>query len=189
MRKGSLIVLSGPSGVGKGTVRDKLMENFDQIEYSVSVTTRPRREGEVDGVDYFFVSSDKFFQMVEENKFIEWAEVHNNYYGTPKEYVDKTLQSGNDIILEIDIQGARMVSNIYPDAVYVFLVPPSFDELEHRLDKRGTENNKNKALRLKNAREELKELERYDYQIVNDKLEETVYKLKCIIIAEKCRIK
>lgn len=189
MTKANLFVLSGPSGVGKGTILDKLLENFYEVEYSVSATTRPRREGEKEGEDYFFLSVEDFFQMVEENKFIEWAQVHNNYYGTPKEYVDKSLVEGKDIILEIDIQGARMVKKDYPDAIYIFLLPPSLEELENRLDKRGTETEKNKALRLENARKEINELDEYDYQIVNDQIDETVKKLKAIIIAEKCRIR
>ncbi len=189
MTKAKLFVLSGPSGVGKGTVLESLMENFKGVDYSVSTTTRPRRNGEINGDDYFFVSVEDFFQMVEENKFIEWAQVHNNYYGTPKEYVDKSLEEGKDIILEIDIQGARMVKRSYPDAIYVFLLPPSIEELENRLDKRGTEDDANKAIRLENANKELQEIEKYDYQIINDKVDETVEKLKSIIIAEKCRIR
>lgn len=188
MTRAKLFVLSGPSGVGKGTVLERLLKDFDEVEYSVSATTRLCRQGEIDGEDYFFLSEENFFQMVKEDKFIEWAQVHNNYYGTPKEYVDKSLEEGKDIILEIDIQGARMVKKNYPDAVYIFLVPPSLEELENRLDKRGTEDEENKAIRLENARAELEELQNYDYQIVNDQIEETVNKLKAIITAEKCRI-
>ncbi len=189
MRKGSLFVLSGPSGVGKGTVLQKLLENYKEVVYSISVTTRPRREGELDGKDYFFCSVEDFFQMVKENKFIEWAKVHDNYYGTPREFVDKTLEEGKDIILEIDIQGAKLVRNHYPDAVYIFLSPPSLEELEKRLNKRGTENEESKAIRLKNAQIELKEKEHYNYLIINDNLDEAVDKLRSIIIAEKCRIR
>lgn len=189
MKKAKLFVLSGPSGVGKGTVLENLLTNFNGVEYSVSTTTRPCRKGEINGDDYFFLSVEDFFQMVEEDRFIEWAQVHNNYYGTPKEYVDKSLEEGKDIILEIDIQGARMVKKNYPEAVYVFLLPPSIEELENRLDKRGTEDDANKAIRLENARKELQELEKYDYQIINDKIDVTVNKLKAIITAEKCRIR
>lgn len=189
MRKGNLFVLSGPSGVGKGTVLERLLENYDGIDFSTSVTTREKRPGEIDGEDYFFISVEDFFQMVEEKKFIEWAQVHNNYYGTPKEYVEETLKKGKDIILDIDIQGARMVNKLYPEAIFVFLVPPSLTELESRLDKRGTEDKNSKEVRLKNARDELAEINKYDYQIVNDKLDETVRVLKAIIIAEKHRIK
>ena len=189
MRKGSLFVLSGPSGVGKGTVLENLLDNYKEVVYSISATTRPRREGEMDGEDYFFLSDEIFFEMVKENKFIEWAKVHDNYYGTPRDFVDKTLEDGKDIILEIDIQGAKMVRNNYPDAVYIFLSPPSMEELENRLNKRGTENEKNKAIRLRNAQIELREKEKYNYQIINDNLNEAVDKLRSILIAEKCRIR
>ena len=189
MKRGNLFVLSGPSGVGKGTVLKRLLKEYDDIEYSISATTRPSRRGEINGKDYFFLSVEEFFQMVDNNQFIEWAEVHGNFYGTPREYVEKTLQEGKDIILEIDIQGARKVRESCPDAIYVFLLPPSFSELEKRLNKRGTEDEKSKEIRLKNAREELKELVNYDYRIVNDNLEEAVEKLKAIIVAERCRVR
>lgn len=189
VRKGSLFVFSGPSGVGKGTVLENLLDNYKEVVYSISATTRPRREGEMDGEDYFFLSDEIFFEMVKENKFIEWAKVHDNYYGTPRDFVDKTLEDGKDIILEIDIQGAKMVRNNYPDAVYIFLSPPSMEELENRLNKRGTENEKNKAIRLRNAQIELREKEKYNYQIINDNLNEAVDKLRSILIAEKCRIR
>lgn len=124
MGKGKLFVLSGPSGVGKGTVLDKLLSDFKDVQYSVSATTRKPRPGEKDGVDYFFLSREKFFKMVENNEFIEWAEVHNNYYGTPKIFVDKCLAEGKDVILEIDIQGARQVKKLYPDAIFIFFGSP-----------------------------------------------------------------
>src|SRR6056297_2633756 len=125
MSKGTLFVLSGPSGVGKGTVLDALMKNFSGIEYSVSATTRERRPGEIDGEDYFFISEKRFKELEDDNKFIESAKVHNNYYGTPKKYVDRILADGRDIILEIDIQGAKQVKEKYPNAVFIFLKPPS----------------------------------------------------------------
>lgn len=187
--KGNLFVFSGPSGVGKGTVLESLMQSFDQVEYSVSATTRAAREGEVDGRDYFFIKEDKFFKMVEGDKFIEWAQVHSNYYGTPRKYVQDILEKGKDIILEIDIQGARQVNKTFPGAIFIFLSPPSLKELEKRLEQRGSEDDKNKELRLSNAREEIKEKLKYDYEIVNDRLDQAVEKLKSIIIAEKCRIK
>ncbi|MFW5981136.1 MAG: guanylate kinase [bacterium] len=188
MKKGNLFVLSGPSGVGKGTVLERLLEKYDGIDFSTSCTTREKRPGEVEGEDYFFISVEEFFQMVEEKKFIEWAQVHNNYYGTPKEYVEKSIEKGEDIILDIDIQGASVVNKLYPEAIFVFLLPPSMDELESRLDKRGTEDQNSKEIRLKNARNELSEIDKYDYQIVNDILDDTVSVLKSIIIAEKHRI-
>ncbi|ACL69737.1 guanylate kinase [Halothermothrix orenii] len=189
MGKGKLFVLSGPSGVGKGTVLDKLLSDFKDVQYSVSATTRKPRPGEKDGVDYFFLSREKFFKMVENNEFIEWAEVHNNYYGTPKIFVDKCLAEGKDVILEIDIQGARQVKKLYPDAIFIFLVPPSLNELKRRLNHRGSEDEKNMKIRLNNAEDELKEVKNYDYKVVNDRLDDAVEKLKSIIIAEKCKIR
>ena len=188
MQQGKLFVLSGPSGVGKGTILARLFVCFHDIEYSVSATTRQARAGEVQGENYYFLSEEDFFRLVENDQLIEWANVHNNYYGTPKENVDKTLKKGQDIILEIDIQGAKQVRENYPDAVFIFLLPPSLQELEQRLEQRGSEDKKNKEIRLKNAREEMQEKRKYDYVIINDRIEETVDKLRSIIIAESCRI-
>ena len=185
MSKGILFVLSGPSGVGKGTVLDALMENFDDVEYSVSATTRERRPGEVDGEDYFFISEERFQELKKNDKFIESAKVHNNYYGTPKKYVDRILNQGKDIILEIDIQGAKQVREKYPNAVFIFLKPPSIEELKNRLQKRGTENCKNKKVRIKNAKTEIKKVCEYDYTILNDKVKNAVIELKRIILKEK----
>ncbi|MDI3546408.1 MAG: guanylate kinase [Halanaerobiales bacterium] len=187
-KEGKLFVLSGPSGVGKGTILARLLADFDQVEYSVSATTRKPRQGEIDGRDYFFLSEEEFFRMVEKDQFIEWAKVHNNYYGTPRKYVDETLKAGKDIILEIDIQGAKQVKEDYPEAVFIFLAPPSLEELENRLERRGSEDEKNKEIRLRNAKGEMREIVNYDYKIVNEEIDETVEKLKAIIIAEKCRI-
>ena len=185
MSKGILFVLSGPSGVGKGTVLDALMEDFTGVEYSVSATTRERRPGEVDGDDYFFISEERFKELEKNDKFIESAKVHNNYYGTPKKYVDRTLEEGKDIILEIDIQGAKQVKEKYPNAVFIFLKPPSIEELKNRLQKRNTENDKNKKVRLKNAKTEIKEISEYDYTILNDEVKNAVTELKKIILKEQ----
>ncbi len=185
MADGILFVLSGPSGVGKGTVLDKLLEDYHDVKYSISATTRAPRAGEVDGEDYFFKTTEQFQKIEAENGFIESALVHNNYYGTPKEYVDQTLAKGEDIILEIDIQGARQVRKAYPDAIYIFLVPPSLEELGNRLDRRGSETPESKKIRLGNAQLELKEVHKYDYEILNDELERTVKRLKEIISKEK----
>ena len=185
MSKGILFVLSGPSGVGKGTVLEALMKDFREVEYSVSATTRERRPGEVDGEDYFFISKERFKELKEKDKFIESAKVHNNYYGTPKKYVDRTLAEGKDIILEIDIQGAKQVKEKYPNAVFIFLKPPSLEELKNRLKKRNTENDKSKKIRLKNAKSEIKEINEYDYTILNDKVKNAVSELKRIILKEQ----
>lgn len=187
MTKGLLFVLSGPSGVGKNTVLDELFKNFDGISYSVSATTRERRDGEVEGEDYFFISEEKFKEIETNDGFIESAVVHGHYYGTPKQFVDKKLAEGEDIILEIDTQGAKQVRDKYPEAVYIFLLPPSLEELENRLDKRGSENNKSKNIRLNNAREELKEVHKYDYEVINDSLSDAVREIKKIILKEQKR--
>ena len=187
MAKGLLFVLSGPSGVGKNTVLDELFKDFDEVSYSVSATTRERREGEVEGENYFFISEEKFKEIEAADGFIESAVVHGHYYGTPKKFVDKKLDDGEDIILEIDTQGAKQVREKYPEAVYIFLLPPSLEELENRLDKRGSENNKSKNIRLKNARQELKEVHNYDYEVINDSLNDAVREIKKIIIKEQKR--
>ncbi|MFP4199363.1 MAG: guanylate kinase [Halanaerobium sp.] len=187
MSKGLLFVLSGPSGVGKNTVLDALFEEFDGVSYSVSATTRERRKGEVDGEDYFFISEAEFKEIEENDGFIESAVVHGHYYGTPKKFVDQKLEEGEDIILEIDTQGAKQVREKYPEAVYIFLVPPSLEELENRLDKRGSESDKSKNLRLNNARQELKEVHKYDYEVINDSLSDAVKEIKRIIIKEQKR--
>ncbi|HKL74785.1 MAG TPA: guanylate kinase [Halanaerobiales bacterium] len=185
MSKGILFVLSGPSGVGKGTVLEALMKNFKEVEYSVSATTRERRPGEIDGEDYFFISEERFKELKKNDKFIESAKVHNNYYGTPKKYVDRTLAEGKDIILEIDIQGAKQVKEKYPNAVFIFLKPPSIEELKNRLQKRNTENDKTKKVRLKNAKTEIQEISEYDYTILNDEVENAVSELKRVILKEQ----
>jgi len=185
MATGILFILSGPSGVGKGTVLAELFNEFSGVNYSVSATTRKPREGEVNGQDYFFVDEQEFARMLANDEFIESAKVHNNYYGTPKKYVDDCLKNNKDIILEIDIQGAELVRAKYPEAVYIFIVPPSFNELENRLNKRGSEDKKTRRLRLKNARTEMKEIVNYDYIVVNDNLQYTVDKIKNIILKEQ----
>ncbi|MFO7815377.1 MAG: guanylate kinase [Halanaerobiales bacterium] len=185
MQRGILFVLSGPSGVGKGTVLDSLMKDYDDINYSTSVTTRTPREGEINGDDYFFVSEDKFEKMKKKNKFLETAKVHGNYYGTPRHYVEECLSKGEDIILEIDIQGAKQIKQGFDDAVYIFLLPPNYEELKTRLEKRDSESPESLKRRLENASEEISEVENYDYSIVNDEVEETVEEVKRVIKKER----
>ncbi len=187
-KKGNLIVLSGPSGVGKGTVLQALLKKYDNICYSISATTRAPREGEKDGVDYFFMDEEKFKTWIVEDKFIEWAKVHNNYYGTPRSYVQETLASGKDVILEIDIQGAKQVKEKCAEGIFIFLAPPSLKELENRIYNRGTEKETEIETRLKNAKKELQEIKNYDYLLVNDIVKEAVEKLKSVIIANRCKI-
>lgn len=185
MQRGILFVLSGPSGVGKGTVLEGLMEDYNNINYSISVTTRTPREGEINGDDYFFVSREKFEEMKEKNQFLETAKVHGNYYGTPRHYVEECLSKGEDIILEIDIQGAKQIKKEFDDAVYIFLLPPNYEELKTRLEKRDSETAESLKRRLKNASEEISEVKNYDYSIVNDKVEETVEEVKRVIKKER----
>ena len=167
-KRGVLFVFSGPSGVGKGTLKAKLFEEFaDQIAYSVSATTRGPREGEVDGKDYFFISRQEFERRVKNNEFLEHAEFAGNCYGTPRAYVEKLLDSGMNVVLEIDVQGALQVMKSMPECVSVFILPPSFEELEHRLRGRGTETEEKVRERLETAKRELPYAPQYDYQIVN----------------------
>lgn len=167
-KRGVLFVFSGPSGVGKGTLKAKLFEEFaDQIAYSVSATTRGPREGEVDGKDYFFISRQEFERRVKNNEFLEHAEFAGNCYGTPRAYVEKLLDSGMNVVLEIDVQGALQVIKSMPECVSVFILPPSFEELEHRLRGRGTETEEKVRERLETAKRELPYAPQYDYQIVN----------------------
>lgn len=189
MQRGILFVLSGPSGVGKGTVLDHLMEDYQDINYSVSATTREPREGELDGRDYFFISKEEFDQMKKEDKFLETARVHGNYYGTPKRYVEECLKRGDDIILEIDIQGAKQIKEKFDDAVYIFLLPPNYEELRNRLEKRDSETSESLKTRLKNASEEISEMENYDHHIINDKIQDTVEEVKKVIKRERAKKK
>ena len=167
-KRGVLFVFSGPSGVGKGTLKAKLFEEFaGRIAYSVSATTRGPREGEVDGKDYFFISRQEFERRVKNNEFLEHAEFAGNCYGTPRAYVEKLLDSGMNVVLEIDVQGALRVMKSMPECVSVFILPPSFEELEHRLRGRGTETEEKIRERLETAKRELPYAPQYDYQIVN----------------------
>ena len=167
-KRGVLFVFAGPSGVGKGTLKAKLFEEFaDRIAYSVSATTRGPREGEVDGKDYFFISRQEFERRVKNNEFLEHAEFAGNCYGTPRAYVEKLLDSGMNVVLEIDVQGALQVMKSMPECVSVFILPPSFEELEHRLRGRGTETEEKVRERLETAKRELPYAPQYDYQIVN----------------------
>jgi len=183
-----LIVLSAPSGGGKTTVLKKVMAGLPGLVFSVSHTTRPPRPGEVNGRDYYFVSRQEFQAMQEGTPpgFLEWAEVHGNLYGTGRAEVERQLQAGQDVILDIDVQGALQVRNAAAP-VMIFIAPPTLAELEARLRRRGTESEDTIRLRLDNARKELALADRYDYLIVNDCLEEAIDSLRAIIVAERCR--
>ncbi len=185
--KGLLIVISAPSGTGKTTLCHMLLKAFPDMEFSVSYTTRKPRPGEVSGRDYFFVDRETFERMVEEGDFLEWAEVYGNLYGTSKSQVTKALEAGKDILLDIDTQGALQVKKNFPEAVLIFILPPSLIELERRLRSRGTDNEETIEKRLRIARDEIKKALYYDYLVVNDVLEVAFDKLRSIITAEKCR--
>ncbi len=185
--KGLLIVISAPSGTGKTTLTHMLLKEFPDMEFSVSYTTRKPRPGEVNGKDYFFVDRETFERMIEEGDFLEWAQVYGNLYGTSKSQVLKALNEGKDILLDIDTQGALQVKKNFPEAVLIFILPPSFKELERRLRSRGTDDEETIEKRLKIARVEVERAPLYDYIVVNDVLEKAYEKLRSIVIAEKCR--
>lgn len=182
-RKGILIVVSGFSGAGKGTLMKKLMETYDNYALSISMTTRQPREGETDGKEYFFVTKEEFLKKVSEDGLIEHAVYCENYYGTPKEYVEKQLEAGKDVILEIEIQGALKVKEKFPAALLLFVMPPSAEQLEKRLRGRGTETEENISKRLHRAREEAEGIENYDFIVINDDLESCVRQMHSIIEA------
>lgn len=188
MKKGLLIVLSGPSGVGKGTVCKALMKRASNLIYSVSATTRQPRLGEVDGVNYFFKTREQFQHMIEHDQLLEHAEYVGNYYGTPREFVEQTLREGKDIILEIEVQGALKVKEKFPEGIFIFLLPPSLDELEDRIRGRGTENDAVIDHRMTAAVEEIAMMQHYDYAVVNDEIEKACTRIESIIIAEHCKI-
>ena len=187
--RGLLIVLSGPSGVGKGTVRKALFEKDDnQFEYSISMTTRQMRQGEVEGVDYFFRSKEEFEQLISEGKMLEYAEYVGNYYGTPLDYVNQTLDEGKDVFLEIEVQGAMKVKEKMPDGVFIFLTPPDFSELKARIVNRGTDALSVIEKRMSKAKEEIEMMRHYDYAVVNDEVELAVQRIKKIIESEHYRV-
>jgi len=188
MSKGLLFVISAPSGCGKTTILRQVMGSLSQLVFSVSHTTRAPRPGEEHGVHYYFVSPEAFLELrdKEPSGFLEWAEVHGNYYGTSVEEVDRLTRAGNDVILDIDVQGARQVLE-KGEPVTVFIAPPDMEELERRLRGRGSEDEETISLRMKNAEQEMSAAGTYDYLIVNDVLSEAVTALQSIIIAERCR--
>lgn len=187
--RGLLIVFSGPSGVGKGTVRQEIFSTPDhKFEYSVSMTTRAQRPGEVDGKDYFFRSREEFEELIRNGQMLEYAEYVGNYYGTPLTYVNETLDKGIDVFLEIEVQGALQVKKKVPDAVFIFLTPPDLNELEERLVGRGTDSEEVIAQRIERAREEIALMSEYDYAIVNDEVPLAAERVKRVIEAEHFRV-
>ncbi|QGU95259.1 guanylate kinase [Clostridium bovifaecis] len=185
--KGLLLVISGPSGAGKGTICKELLKKND-FWLSVSATTRSPREGEVEGLNYYFLDKSNFVDKIKEEDFLEYAEVYGNYYGTPKSKVIEKLKEGKDVILEIDIQGALRVKEAYPEGVFIFILPPSMEELKNRIIKRGSETPESLMTRFKAAYKEINYVSKYNYAIVNDRIDEAVHKIESIITAEKCSV-
>lgn len=186
-KKGKLFVISGPSGAGKSTVVFKAVENRSDVCFSTSVTTRKPRPGEVDGKEYFFVDLDRFKEMVENDELLEHAEYVANSYGTPRAYVQKQLDAGINVLLDIEVQGARQVHEKMPDAIMVFIVPPSMEVLRQRLENRGTDTPRAIEARLIRAKQEYAEADFYDYIIVNDDADKAAKEFEAIITAEGCR--
>lgn len=189
MSKGFLLIISGPAGTGKGTVCKELLRRNKDIVFSVSATTRKPREGEIDGVNYYFVNEEKFKSMIENDEFLEYAYVHTNYYGTPKKFVLEQIEKGEIVLLEIDVQGAMQIKKNYPEAVFIFLLPPTMEELKNRIIKRGTESEEDINRRYENAFKELDFVDNYDYFVINDVIEDAVADIEAIIKAEKLKVK
>ena len=185
--EGLLIVISGPSGVGKGTICKELMKRYD-YNVSISATTRSPREGEVDGVNYHFLDKKSFEEKLSNSEFLEYAQVYGNYYGTLKQSVENEIHNGKNIILEIDIQGTLQVQKVYRNAIYIFLLPPSINELKNRILKRGSETESSFNLRFSSVSEELKYMNSYDYAVINDDIDKAVKKIHNIINTEMNRI-
>ena len=183
-----IVVVTAPSGAGKTTVIGRLVSRREDFRYSVSATTRPRRNGEEDGKDYFFLDREQFEAGVERGDFAEWAEVHGNLYGTLKSQIDSILDSGSYVLMDVDIQGARSLRAAYPDGVYIHLLPPSMDELRRRLDHRGTEDPETLSRRLQNAIGEIRALDESDYVVVNDDLDHSCAAIEAIVEAESRRV-
>ena len=185
-----LIVLSGPSGVGKDALLKRMKEQKYPFHYVVTVTSRPPREGERDGVDYHFISQQEFQQMIDNGEFLEWANVYGNYYGVPRKEISQALTKGKDVIVKVDVQGAATIKRILPQAVFIFLKPPSMEELEKRLRQRHTESDEDLALRLQKAEEEMKKLPLFDHVLTSyeGKLDEVISQIQAIVTAEKRRV-
>lgn len=187
-RKGLLLVVSGPSGAGKGTICKALLEKNNEIKLSVSATTRKPRTGEVHGVNYFFIEKEEFTTMIENGEFLEYAKIYDNFYGTPKASVIECLEKGQDVILEIEMQGAKQIKEVYPEGVFIFVLPPSLEELKSRIVGRGTETQEEIEKRFSCAFEEINQIENYDYFIVNEDVDKSVNDVEAIICSEKNKV-
>lgn len=186
MKENSLFIVTGPSGVGKSTLVDRVLKEVNNLKFSVSHTTRPKRKGEMEGKDYYFISRQQFESMIQENRFIEWAEVHGNLYGTSRREMEKKILH-HDLILDIDVQGARQVKEKLKRGIFIFIFPPSYEELKKRLQQRG-EDEFIIQKRLKKAGKEIRSYFIFDYLLINDDLEKAVVNLKSIILATRCRL-
>ncbi len=188
-KNGSLIIISGTTCAGKGTVIQKLLERNKNLALSVSYTSRPMREGEVHGIDYFFVSPEEFEEKIQHGDFLEYAKVqYGMYYGTPKKEVKELLESGKDVILEIDVQGAQQVKALFPETILIFIMAPSMEEVKRRIKERGKENNEQIIKRFQTAYQEINEISKYNYVVINDVLMDAVMKIEAILISEQCRV-
>ena len=185
--RGTLFIVSAPSGAGKTTICKKISELLDNLKTSVSFTTRKARRGEVDGEDYIFITEKRFRNMIRKGEFVEWAEVHGNLYGTSRKRLEKIIASGYDVILDIDTQGARQIKKTYGNGVFIFILPPSMTELRNRLEKRMSNTREDRERRLKRAVQEIREYKMYDYVIVNDLLNSSITKFESIVLAERQR--
>jgi len=185
LKKGRIIVISGPSGCGKTTICKELIKRNKNFVFSVSYTTRQKRKGEVNGRDYFFVSEQEFLKMIKQKKLVEWAKVYNNYYGTPKKPLLEAINSGKNILLDIDVQGGKNIKKFFPESILIFILPPSFTVLKQRIISRAKDKLEEIKIRLKNLEKEIKNSKYYDYFVINDNLEETVKNIELIILANK----
>lgn len=186
--RGNLIVVSGPSGAGKGTIISHLMKDYDNMWLSVSMTSRAIRSNDIPGETYFFVSKEEFEERIKRNEFLEYAIYNDNYYGTPRDKINEKLNEGIDVILEIEIQGALKVKELVPDAIFIFILPPSMKELKRRLISRGTDSMEKILSRFKTAYKEINEVTKYNYVVISDEVENAVLKVKSILYAERCRV-
>ncbi|MDO4545143.1 MAG: guanylate kinase [Bacillota bacterium] len=188
MTKGKLFVVSGPSGAGKGTICKEVLDEERNIKLSVSMTTRKPREGEIDKVHYHFVDRSDFEALIEEEGFMEYANVYGNFYGTPRKQVLEWLEQGIDVILEIDVQGALQIKKTYPEGVFIFILPPSIEELKKRIKGRGSETEETMAKRLGAALKEISCIDQYDYRVINEELQTAIDRVRSIIKAEQCKL-